>query len=73
MEYIRLTIEYGGALYRVYCHNSISIEAVNLQDFLTENEAYYNVNFVRVELSDHLDIDDMLKIIMVDETGIYFW
>lgn len=70
-EYIRATVQAKGSLYRVYCHHGQIISRLDLSRFL-ECE-FSEVSIDNIQPVDEFDLDDTLQLIMIDESGIYFW
>lgn len=70
-EYIRVTVQAKGHLYRAYCHHEQMISRLELSQLL-ECE-FSDVSLDNVQAVDEFDLDDPLEIIMIDESGVYFW
>ena len=70
-EYIRATVQAKGSLYRVYCHHGQIVSRLALSQLLECD--FSEVCIDNVQPVDEFDLDDPLEIIMIDESGIYFW
>ena len=67
-EYMRATVQVGMKLVRVYCHHEQEINIDELEMFFEDV-----VSIIRVQMVEEFDLDEKLEVVMIDESGIYFW